>query len=69
MPVRECLAVFTVFSGRKILLFPVPKTEDNDEIKAFCYDWGDKRIIETGAVGDTKRRVSEVFRDLEKTLT
>ena len=57
MLVRECLAVFTAFSGREVLLLPLPKTEDNDEIKAFCYDWGDKRIIETGAVGDIKERV------------
>ena len=35
--------------------------------KAFCYDWGDKRKIEA-AVGDTKKRVSEVFQELEKTL-
>ena len=34
--------------------------------KAFCYDWRDKRKIETGAVGDTKKRVSEVFQGLEK---
>ena len=38
------------------------------ERKAFCYDWADKRKIETGAVGDTKRRVSEVFRELRNTL-
>ena len=30
--------------------------------------WGDKRNIETGAVGDTKQWVSEVFGGLEKTL-
>ena len=36
------------------------------EIKSFCYDWGDKRKIETVAVD--KKRVSEVFRGLEKTL-
>ena len=23
-------------------LFPLPKTEDTDERKAFCYDWGDR---------------------------
>ena len=27
-----------------------------------------KRKIETGAVGDTKKRISDVFRGLEKTL-
>ena len=32
----------------------------------FSYDWGGKRKIETVAVGDTKKRVSEVFRGLEK---
>ena len=31
-------------------------------------DWGDKRKIETGAVGDIKKRVSEAFRELKKTL-
>ena len=49
-------------------LFPLPKTEDTDERKAFCCDWEDKRKIETGAVGDTRKRVSEVFRGLEKSL-
>ena len=34
--------------------------------KAFCYDWGDKNKIETAAVGNTKKLVSEVFRGLEK---
>ena len=32
----------------------------------FCVDWGDKRKIETLAVDDTKKRVSEMFRGLEK---
>ena len=32
-----------------------------------CYDWGDKSKIETGAVGDSKKNISEVFRGLEKT--
>ena len=47
-------------------LFPLPKTEDSDERKMFCVDWGDKRKIETLAVDDTKKRVSEMFRGLEK---
>ena len=47
-------------------LFPLPKTEDTDLRKAFCFDWGDQRKIETRAVDDTKKRVSEVFRGLEK---
>ena len=38
-----------------------PKTEDNDERKAFCNDCGDKRNIETAAVGDIKKRVPEMF--------
>ena len=42
------------------------KTEDNDERKAVCCDWGDKRKFEIVAIGDTKERVSEVFRALEK---
>ena len=29
--------------------------------KAFCCDWGDKRTV-----GDTKKRISELFRKLEK---
>ena len=49
-------------------LFPLPKTEDTAERKVFRYDWEDKRNIETGAVGNTKRPVSEVFWGLEKTL-
>ena len=48
--------------------FPLPKTEDTDEIKAFCSDWEDKRKIETGFIGDIKKAISEVFRGLEKTL-
>ena len=49
-------------------LLPLPVTEDTDERKAFCYDWGHKRKIETRAVGDTKKRISEIFRGLRKTL-
>ena len=41
--------------------FPLAKTEDTDKRKAFCYDWEDKRKIQTGAVGVTKKRVTEVF--------
>ena len=58
--------VFTAFGTR--CLSSLPKTEDADESKMFCYDWGDKRKIETEAVGDSKKRVSEVFQGLEKTL-
>ena len=58
--------VFTKLGSRWI--FPFPKTEDTDERKAFCYDCGDQRKIETGAVGDAKKHVAEVFRGLEKTL-
>ena len=45
---------------------PYHKTEDSDERKAYCYDWRDKRKIETQAVGDTKMRLSEMFREVEK---
>ena len=48
------------------IIFPLPKTEDTDERKAFCCDWGDRRKIEAAAVGDTKKRFPEVFRGLEK---
>ena len=41
-------------------LFPLAKTEGTDWRKSFCYDWGDKRKIQTGAVGDTKKCVSEM---------
>ena len=34
--------------------------------ESFCYDWRDNRKIETGAVGDNKKGVFEVFRGLEK---
>ena len=44
------------------------KTEDTDEIKASCYDWGDKRKMETGAIGHTKKRVLIMFWRLEKKL-
>ena len=50
-------------------LFSPSKTEDTHEKKAFCYDWLDKSKIDTGAVGDTKKHISEVFQRLEKTLT
>ena len=33
-----------------------------------CMYIEDKRKIETGAVGDTKKSVAEVFRGLENTL-
>ena len=45
-------------------LFPLPKTEDTNKRKVACYDWGEKkknRKIETRTVGDTNKRVSEVF--------
>ena len=61
---------FTVFTGRgPHWLFRHPKTENTDQWKAFSYDWGDKRKIETGAVGDTKKRASGVLWGLKKTLT
>lgn len=47
-------------------LCPLPKTEVTDGKKAVCYDWENKRKIETGAVGDIKNRVLEVFREIEK---
>ena len=37
--------------------------ESWEKWKAFCYDWWDKWKIETGAICDTKKRVSEVFRN------
>ena len=40
----------------------------NIEIKAqilFYYDWGDKRIIETEAIGDTKKSVSSIGKTRE----
>ena len=40
-------------------IFPLPK--NTDERKAFCYAGGDKRKIETEAVGDSKKGMSEVF--------
>ena len=43
------------------------KLKSTDESKACFRDWGDKRKIKTGAVGDTKKRFS-VFRGLEKML-
>ena len=45
------------------------KTEYIAEKKVFSYDWGDKRKIETEPVGDTKKRISEVFRGLKKKKT
>ena len=48
--------------------FLFPKTKDSNERKAFYYDGGDERKIETGAVDDAKKRVSEVFRQLEEML-
>ena len=50
------------------LTLPFPKHEDTDERNAFSYDWGEERKTETVAGGDTKKRVSEVFRELEKKL-
>ena len=40
----------------------------SSQCKAFCYDCGDKRKIETGAIGNTKKRDSDVYRGLEITL-
>ena len=56
--------VFTELGPR--WLFPFPIAEDADGRKAFCYDWRDKRKIETGTVRDTNKHVSEVLRRLEK---
>ena len=62
-------ATKTVFTGLDPrLLFPLSKTKDIDERKAFCYNWGDKRKIETRTIGDTKKHISEVFRQLVETL-
>ena len=47
---------------------PLPQTEETDEGKAFCFDWGDKRKIEKAAVGNVKMGASEVFRGWEKTV-
>ena len=59
----------TVFTGLGLhCILPLPKAEDKDERKAFCYDWGYKWKIETGAIAETKNRVLEVFRGLDKTL-
>ena len=69
MLVREFLATNeTVLMPQPSLTFSLSKTEDTDERKAFCYDCEDKRRIETGAVGDIKSRIAEVFRRLEHTL-
>ena len=64
--------MFTKFNDDSDLLKKVI-TEDESwvygydiEMKAFSYNWGDKRKIETRAVVDGKKRVSEVFRGLEK---
>ena len=46
--------------------FFLSKTKDNDEKKAFCCAWGEKKNIETEAVGDTKKRISEVVQGLKK---
>ena len=54
----------TVFNGLgPRWLFSLQKTEDTDESKAICYDWGAKRKIETGAVGDTKSKFQKCFED------
>ena len=58
--------VFPGFGPR--WLFPLPKTEDMDERKAFWYDWGNKINFEIGAVGYTKKSIWEVFRRLKTTL-
>ena len=64
---HDSTTVYTGLGSRWLL--PLRKTEDTDERKAFCNDWEDKRKIETRAVGDTRKRVSEMFRGLEKSLT
>ena len=48
--------------------YDIETTAQSSQWKVFCYDLGDKRKIETGAVSDTKICVSDVFRGLEKTL-
>ena len=44
----------------------LPKTEDSDERKTFCYDWGNERKIETRAVKLTKRAFQNRFEDWKK---
>ena len=46
--------------------FPLHKTEDTDETKAFCYNCEVK--TKTEALGDPKKRISEEFRGLVKML-
>ena len=45
--------------------YDIETKAQSSQWKAFCYDWVDKRTIETGNVGDTKKRISEVFWGLE----
>ena len=42
------------------------KSINHPKWKAFCYDCEDKIKIDTEAVGDTKKRILEVFPRLEK---
>ena len=74
---RDCTCVFIQTQNRNYAastvfttlvprwLFAFPKTEDIDKRKAFRHDWGDKRNIVTEAVGNIKKRISEVYLGLE----
>ena len=55
-----------VFALADFFLFP--EAEVTDERKEFSNDWANKKNIGIGALDDTKKRVSEVFRGLETTL-
>ena len=46
--------------------YSIETEAQSSQWKADCYDWEDKRKIETGAVGDSKKCVSEVFRELKR---
>ena len=51
---------------KSYVIYPLPKIGNTDERKMLCYDCGHKRKIETGAIGNTRQHVSELFRGLEK---
>ena len=70
-PAHTSMLVNGFLAKNKTAIMPQsPYSQDlaTDERKAFCYNGGDRRKIKIVAVSDTKKRVSKVFRGLEKTL-
>ena len=57
----DLLKKVTTGDESRLYGYDIETKTQSSQWKAFCNDCGYKRKIETGAVGDNKKHVSEVF--------